>query len=148
MELLTRGRHSGRDYYSILGINPDANPEEIKRAYHIMAFQYHPDRYQDSAEAHRRMKELNEISAVLTDPIKRREYDVSKGYGIRLPKFQIGNKVRINNNSTSSYRGYTGFISEEPFKDSFRFWYRVKIEARGLTNVNRFAEEELESMED
>lgn len=93
------------------------------------------------------MKELNEICAILTDPIKRREYDIPRGYGIRVPKFRKGNKVRINMNSPSSYRGYTGLVDEEPTKDAFRFWYRVKIEARGLTNVGRFAEEELEKAE-
>jgi hypothetical protein len=94
------------------------------------------------------MKELNEICAVLIDPIKRREYDIPRGYGIRVPKFKKGNKVRINMNSPSSYRGYAGSVNEEPAKDNFRFWYRVKIEARGLTNVGRFAEEELEKVED
>jgi hypothetical protein len=39
-------------------------------------------------------------------------------------------------------------VDEEPTKDNFRFWYRVRIEARGLTNVGRFAEEELEKTED
>jgi len=148
MELLTRGRQTERDYYAILGVDPNANTEEIKRAYHRMAFQYHPDRHQDSEEAHERMKELNEICAVLTDPIKRREYDIPRGYGIRVPKFRKGNKVRINMNSPSSYRGYTGSVDEEPTKDNFRFWYRVKIVARGLTNMGRFAEEELEKPED
>ena len=93
------------------------------------------------------MKELNEICAILTDPIKRREYDIPRGYGVRVPKFRRGNKVRINNNSPSSYRGYIGSVDAEPTKDAFRFWYRVKIEARGLTNVGRFAEEELEKAE-
>ena len=61
MELLTCGMQTERDYYAILGVDPNANTEEIKRAYHRMAFQYHPDRHQDNEEAHRRMKELNEI---------------------------------------------------------------------------------------
>ncbi|TEU15941.1 MAG: J domain-containing protein [Dehalococcoidia bacterium] len=148
MELLTCGRQTGRDYYEILGVAPNASTEEIKRAYHRMAFQCHPDRHQETEEAHKKMQEINEAYAVLTDPTKRREYDVPRGYGIRVPKFKRGSKVRINVNSPSSYRGYIGFVDKEPVKDAFRFWYMVRIESRGLTTVRRFAEEELEKPED
>lgn len=144
MELLTCGRQGERDYYGVLGIAPNASGEEIRRAYHRLAFQCHPDRHQEAEEAHKRMQELNEAYAILSDPIRRREYDIPRGYGIRVPKFKKGSRVRINMSSPSSYRGYIGFVDEEPVKDIFRFWYKVKIEARGLTNVNRFAEEELE----
>jgi len=113
-----------------------------------MAFQCHPDRHQETEEAHKKMQEINEAYAVLTDPIKRREYDVPRGYGIRVPKFKKDSKVRINVNSPSSYRDYTGFVDKEPVKDTFRFWYMVKIESKGLTTVRRFAEEELEKPED
>jgi DnaJ-class molecular chaperone len=148
MDLLVAGKQTEEDYYAILGVDPNANTEEIKRAYCRMAFQYHPDRHQNSEEAHSKMKQLNEVCAVLTDPIRRREYDIPRGYGIRVPKFRKGNKVKISMNSPSSYRGYTGSVDEEPTKDNFRFWYRVRIEARGLTNVGRFAEEELEKTGD
>jgi DnaJ-class molecular chaperone len=148
MELLTCGRQTGRDYYEILGVAPNASTEEIKRAYHRMAFQCHPDRHQETEEAHKKMQKINEAYAVLTDSTKRREYDVPRGYGIRVPKFKRGSKVRINVNSPSSYRGYIGFVDKEPVKDAFRFWYMVRIESRGLTTVRRFAEEELEKPED
>jgi hypothetical protein len=41
-------------------------------------------------------------------------------------------------------RGHTGVVDKEPVKDTFRFWYMVRIESEGLTTVRRFAEEELE----
>jgi curved DNA-binding protein CbpA len=135
---------SERDYYEVLGIPPDASAEEVKKAYHKLAFQYHPDRQGKSEEAHRKMQELNEAYAILSDPTKRREYDLPRGYGRRVPKFKKGSKVKIGVNSPSQYRGQTGVVDKEPAKDAFRFWYMVRIESRGSKTVRRFAEEELE----
>jgi DnaJ-class molecular chaperone len=132
------------DYYEVLGIEPSASAEEIKRAYHRVAFQYHPDRNRRSEEAHKKMEEINEAYAVLSDPIKRREYDLPRGYGIKVPKFKKGSKVKISVNSPSPYRSQSGVVDKEPVNDAFRFWYMVKIESKGLTTVRRFAEEELE----
>jgi len=138
------GMQNERDYYEVLGIEPNASAEDIKRAYHRLAFQCHPDRNRKSQEAHKKMEEINEAYAVLSDPIKRREYDLPRGYGIRVPKFKKGSKVKISVNSPSQYRGHIGVVDKEPVNDAFRFWYMVKIESKGLTTVRRFAEEELE----
>jgi curved DNA-binding protein CbpA len=144
MDLLVCGTRSERDYYEVLGVEPSASAEEIKRAYHRVAFQCHPDRNRKSEEANEEMERINEAYAILSDPIKRREYDLPHGYGIRVPKFKKGSKVKISVNSTSPYRSHTGVVDKEPVKDAFRFWYMVRIESKGLTTVTRFAEEELE----
>jgi curved DNA-binding protein CbpA len=137
---------SERDYYEVLGIAPDASAEEIKKGYHRLAFQYHPDRNRKSEAAHKKMEEINEAYAVLSDPIKRREYDLPRGYGIRVPKFKTGNRVKISVNSPSPYRGRTGIVDNEPVHDAFRFWYMVRIGSKVLTTARRFAEEELEGL--
>lgn len=138
------GMEGERNYYEILGIAPDASAEAIKRAYRRLAFQCHPDRNQKSEEAHRKMEEINEAYAVLSDPTRRREYDLPRGYGKRVPKFKKGSKVRVGVSSPSPYRGLSGIVDKEPVNDAFRFWYTVRIESKGLTAVRRFAEEELE----
>jgi curved DNA-binding protein CbpA len=148
MELLVCGTRGERDYYEVLSIAPNASMEEIKRAYHRLAFQCHPDRNRKSAEAHEEMERINEAYAILSDPIKRREYDLPRGYGIRVSKFKKGSKVEISVNSPSQYRGYSGVVDKDPVNDAFRFWYMVRIESNGLATVRRFAEEELERSSD
>ena len=141
-------RTSESDYYEVLGVAPSASAEEIRRAYHKRAFQCHPDRNHKSKKAHEKMRELNEAYAILSDPIKRREYDLPRGYGSRVSKFKKGSKVKISANYPSPYSGHTGIVDKEPVKDTFRFWYMVRIESKGLTAVNRLAEEQLEQPDD
>ncbi len=62
------------DYYGILGVSKDASAEEIKESFRKLAFKYHPDRSTVSGHADK-MKRVNEAYAVLSDPVKRQEYD-------------------------------------------------------------------------
>jgi molecular chaperone DnaJ len=61
-----------KDYYKILGIPRNASQEEIKRAYYRLAHKYHPDKGGDPEK----FKEINEAYRVLSDPEKRRQYDM------------------------------------------------------------------------
>jgi molecular chaperone DnaJ len=63
-----------RDYYELLGIDRDANDEEIKKAFRKLAFQFHPDHNHDDS-ASEKFKEINEAYEVLSDPDKRSTYD-------------------------------------------------------------------------
>lgn len=63
-----------KDYYATLGLNRDASPEEIKRAYRKLARKYHPDVSTES-DAEDRFKDLGEAYEVLKDPEKRAAYD-------------------------------------------------------------------------
>lgn len=67
------------DYYEILGVNPDASQEEIKKAYREDAFIYHPDRMQSLSEsvrkrAEEKMKKVIHAYEVLSNPQKRQQY--------------------------------------------------------------------------
>lgn len=63
-----------RDYYMVLGVQKDATPEDIKKAFRKLAFQHHPDRNSENG-AEERFKEINEAYQVLSDIEKRATYD-------------------------------------------------------------------------
>src|SRR5438309_11173350 len=65
-----------RDYYEVLGVARQASPEELKRAFRKIAMDSHPDRNPDDAVAHERFTEASEAYAVLSDPDRRRSYDL------------------------------------------------------------------------
>jgi DnaJ-class molecular chaperone len=95
-----------QDYYKVLGIAPNASLNEIKNAYRRLAFQYHPDRNQSDPTANRKMEGVNETYATLSDPGKRRKYDIPLGYRTTSPKFNTGAKVRtISRTIQRPYRG-------------------------------------------
>jgi len=65
-----------KDYYAILGVTQQAEDVVIKAAYRALAQRYHPDRYAGLAnDANRKMAEINEAYAVLSDPERRKAYD-------------------------------------------------------------------------
>uniref|UniRef100_A0A667ZU63 Zgc:122979 n=1 Tax=Myripristis murdjan TaxID=586833 RepID=A0A667ZU63_9TELE len=69
----------GKDFYKVLGVSPDSNEDEIKKAYRKMALKFHPDKNSD-ADAEDRFKEIAEAYEILTDPKKRSIYDQ---YGLK-----------------------------------------------------------------
>jgi molecular chaperone DnaJ len=63
---------ANKDYYNILGVKKDATAAEIKKAYHKLAHQHHPDKKGGNAE---KFKEITEAYSVLSDAKKRQAYD-------------------------------------------------------------------------
>ncbi len=63
-----------KDYYRIMGVERDANQDEIKRAYRKLARRYHPD-VSKEPDAEMRFKEVGEAYEVLKDAEKRAAYD-------------------------------------------------------------------------
>lgn len=64
------------DYYKTLGARKDSTPAEIKKTYRKMALKYHPDKNKDDKAAEDKFKEISEAYAVLSDPEKKKQYDL------------------------------------------------------------------------
>jgi curved DNA-binding protein CbpA len=71
----TKGK-KGRDFYKLLGIERTANQGQIKSAYRKLAMKYHPDKNPGNEEASDMFKEVSTAYAVLSDPNKKRQYDI------------------------------------------------------------------------
>jgi len=63
-----------KDYYEILGVSRNASVKDIKKSYFQLAKKYHPDTNKD-ADAVKRFQEVSEAYEVLSDDVKRKEYD-------------------------------------------------------------------------
>lgn len=61
-----------KDYYTTLGVEKNATPDEIKRAFRKLAHQWHPDKAGGDVE---KFKEINEAYQILGDAAKRQKYD-------------------------------------------------------------------------
>jgi molecular chaperone DnaJ len=64
-----------RDYYDLLGIDPMASADEIKKAYRRLAHQFHPDKNPGNPAAEEHFKRITEAYEVLQDVQKRALYD-------------------------------------------------------------------------
>ncbi len=100
---------SNVDYYRILGIAPDASPEDIKKAYRKLALETHPDRNPNNPRAEERFKRVSEAYGVLVDPQKRAQYDNYRKFGFGQTSNGFGQ---------SSQNGF-GYSQDEIFRDFF-----------------------------
>ena len=64
-----------RCYYEVLGVERNAGPTDVRKAYKKLALKHHPDRNAGSETAEAQFKEVTEAFGVLNDEGKRRQYD-------------------------------------------------------------------------
>ena len=92
------------DYYETLGVLREASAEEIKKAYRRLALETHPDRNPGDARAEERFKRINEAYGVLSDPVKRSQYD---------------QHLRFGSEPGRTRGGGFGYSQDEIFRDFF-----------------------------
>ncbi|KAK7056292.1 hypothetical protein VNI00_002845 [Paramarasmius palmivorus] len=89
------------NYYEVLGIQPSATPDEVRKAYKLKALETHPDkldhgasqREKEAAEKRFHQARVHEAFEILSDSLKRRAYD--------------SRTFRTRTTSTSSFTSYS-----------------------------------------
>jgi molecular chaperone DnaJ len=107
-----------RDYYEVLGVGRQASADELKRAFRKIAMDSHPDRNPNDAVAHARFVEASEAYSVLSDPERRRSYDL---FG----------------HSAAGAGGPAVDFSDMPFADIFDTFFGGGFGARARQRSNR-----------
>uniref|UniRef100_A0A673CI14 Zgc:122979 n=1 Tax=Sphaeramia orbicularis TaxID=375764 RepID=A0A673CI14_9TELE len=100
---------TGKDFYKVLGVSPDSNEDEIKKAYRKLALKFHPDKNSD-ADAEDKFKEIAEAYEILTDPKKRTIYDQ---YG---EEGETKYLVFRNNYQNDPHATFSSFFHEDSFR--------------------------------
>lgn len=113
-----------KDYYTVLGVAPDADEAAIKQAYRALARQHHPDVNPGDQTAEERFKAINEAYQALGDPERRRTYDAlrqehrqsQRRGGAGRPR---GGVNRGERQAAPNQRTTTGSMSPEDMQDIF-----------------------------
>ena len=112
-----------KDYYGILGVEKNASPEAIKKAYRKLAHKYHPD-VSKEAKAEEKFKEVAEAYETLKDPEKRAAYD-------QLGRYQPGQDFRPPPDWQQQYSGTSFSFEDIDLSDLFAGMGGGRFHARG-----------------
>lgn len=93
---------AAKDYYEVLGIDKSASPDEIQGAYRRLVMQFHPD-INKEANATQKMSEINEAYNTLSDPEKRKKYDMYGEAGLNMD--QPGGYGAYSSDAGDFFRG-------------------------------------------
>ena len=114
------------DYYEILGIQKNASEDDIKKAYKKLAIIYHPDKNPDNqVEAEAKFKKIAGAYAVLSDPVKRRNYDlgiptdIGEAFGGNFDPFSIFNSFFQNQDMDSFINSFFAGQNNAAFNGAF-----------------------------
>jgi curved DNA-binding protein len=120
-----------QDYYQTLGVPRTASQAEIKKAFRRLAREHHPDTKPGDAAAERRFKQVNEANAVLSDPDKRKKYDMLGANWEQYSRADAGAAGAGNPSAGFSRSGQSGNVRYEfhssgdagGFSDFFRMFF-------------------------
>ncbi len=97
-----------QNYYTVLGINPQASSDEVKRAYRKLAKASHPD-VNPSPKAAENFVQITEAFEILSDPSKRAVYDYKLKRDRRPPVQMTGTAHR---QKTEQQRAYEAWVRQ------------------------------------
>lgn len=99
----TAGRALRENYYQVLGVSVNASQSEIKKRFHELSRQHHPDRNENSdLEKYQRITAAYEV---LSNKDSRRQFDLTLGEQVRRPE----GYSRKSSNWTGNTRARSGY---------------------------------------
>lgn len=107
-----------KDYYTILGVEKNATPEEIKKQYRRLARKYHPD-VSEEKDAEEKFKEVKEAYEVLSDPEKRKAFEQLGSQGVHGSPFNAPPGWEFNQARAGGSEQFDGADFSEFFENMF-----------------------------
>ncbi len=142
------------NYWSLLGVSPECDSNELKSAFRKEARKWHPDLNKNDVNAEERFKLINEAYAILSDPKKRREWEKKNNkhkdiFDNRFPTYEeyidlvLGIKTDLKSESDDQYSEHSEDIirelSECVSKQNKNVYYR-----QGSSNNLSFSDKTLD----
>ncbi len=101
-----------RNYYQVLGVERNANSNEIKSAFRKLAREYHPDVNPGDKNSEAKFKEITEAYEVLSDPEKKRRYEQYGQYWNKSGGMPGGGGVPGFDVDFGNYGNFDEFIND------------------------------------
>ena len=111
------------DYYKVLEINKTATEDDIKKAYRKLARKLHPDLNPNDKEANKKFQHINEANEVLSDPEKRKKYDLYGENWEHGAEYEQARKSQDENKS----RTYSNGFGEDDYSDFFSSMFGGRV---------------------
>eukprot|EP00232_Nephroselmis_pyriformis_P004727 CAMPEP_0182908782 /NCGR_PEP_ID=MMETSP0034_2-20130328/35394_1 /TAXON_ID=156128 /ORGANISM="Nephroselmis pyriformis, Strain CCMP717" /LENGTH=133 /DNA_ID=CAMNT_0025044979 /DNA_START=20 /DNA_END=418 /DNA_ORIENTATION=- len=105
----------GSDYYSRLGVDRHADDKTIKKAYYKLAQKYHPDKNPDDPKASARFQNIAQAYETLSDPEKRRTYNLHGEEGLNPNRRPPPNPNMQGRRPQGNRGGFPGGFGGDPF---------------------------------
>lgn len=84
--------YSNDNYYILLGVDINATPETIKKAYRKLSFELHPDKNRGDINKSEKYKKITSAYNVLSNPVEKAKYDAT----LQSNNFNMGDDLFMN----------------------------------------------------
>ncbi|TFJ84661.1 hypothetical protein NSK_004125 [Nannochloropsis salina CCMP1776] len=112
----THPEYAHTNLYEALGLNPNATPADVKKAYRTLALKNHPDKVKvdDKEAAASVFAEIAEAYEILSDPVRRKQYD--------LARKQVEEASNLGKQGRDHHHSDRGFGYEDHWDEDVEAW--------------------------